>query len=122
MEDLRIVRKIIHNIKHLIPSHPVCRYQKRQSKAVSGVGAPRLYCTPMLWHCTSSRSPWLMGSRLRRSNNRSSFQASQANSSLIPSKQKETGRLPIAAALASAHAARALVTRMVRLFYCLLDN
>ena len=94
----------------------VCRCQKPPCRAVSGVGAARQCYPPMPWHCTSSRSPWLTGSPLRRSNsNSSSFQASETNSSsLTTCRQRETGRLFVAAALVVAHAVPPPATRMVR--------
>ncbi len=106
-------------------SHYARRCQRPPCRAFSGVGVARQCCPPMPWHCTSNRSPWLMGSLLRRSNSSSSsFQASQANSSLTPRRQTETGRLFTAAALIFAHAAPPPATRMVRswqkpIFCCL---
>lgn len=63
-----------------LSSHRVCRCQKPPCRSVSRVGVARQRCPRTLWLCTSSRSPWLMGSPLRRSNS-SSSQASRANSS-----------------------------------------
>lgn len=98
----------------LFSCRPVCRCKKPRCRGVSRVG--RHYCLPTLWHCTSNRSPWLMGSPPRRSscnNSSSSFQASQANSSLIPHRQTETGRLCTATAHVFARAAPLPAKRMV---------
>lgn len=109
-------------------SHPVYRCQRLPCSAVSGVGVARQCSPPMPWHCTSNRSPWLMGSPPRRlnsnssNNNSSSFQASQANSSLTPHRQTETGRLFTAAALVFTRAAPPSATRMVRSSHLITEN
>lgn len=87
---------------NLFLSQPRC--PRLPCRAVSRVGLARQCCPRMPWLYTSNRSPWLMGSPLRRSNS-SSFRASQANSSPTTRRRRETGRPFIAAALGFAPAA-----------------
>ncbi len=98
----------------ILSSHPACRCQRPPCRAVSRAGVARPRCPPTPWPCTSSRSPWLMGSPRRRSNSSSSSsQASRANSNCTTCRQRETGRLFIAAAHVFAPAVPHPVTRMV---------
>lgn len=100
-----------------LSSHPVSRCQKLPCRAVSRVGVARQCCPHMLWRYTSSRSPWLTGSPLRRSNSSSSSSSSRSsrqNSKLTTHRQRETGRSFTAPAPEFALAAPPSATRMVR--------
>lgn len=69
----------------------MCRCPKRPCWLISTVAGAKRRRPHTLWLCTSSRSPWLTGSPLRRANSSSRSQASWGNSSHITRRQTETG-------------------------------
>lgn len=72
----------------------MCRCPKRPCWLISTAVEAKWHHPHTLWLCTSSRSPWLMESPLKRSNCSSPSQASRGNSSPITRRQTGTGTAP----------------------------